>query len=226
MSGSPSGGRPARRSSAIGGRASRGAVRIGLTGPIGCGKSTVAGWLAARGAVVVDADALTREVMVSGTAAFDSIVARFGRAVVGPDGSLDRSALGRIVFADQAALRALEAIVHPAVRPLIVAAVAGAEAAGAPAVVIEAIKLVEAGYARECDEVWLVTCPEIEQRVRLRARGASEAEVDQRLAAQGDVRDRLGPAATRVIDTGGSAEEAERRVAGAYRAALHASRGA
>ncbi len=215
MSGSPVGGS----------RASLGAVRIGLTGPIGCGKSTVAGWLAARGAAVVDADALTREVMLPGMAAFDSIVARFGRAVVGPDGLLDRSALGRIAFADQAALRALEAIVHPAVRPLIVAAVAGAAAGGAPAVVIEAIKLVEAGYARECDEVWLVTCPEVEQRARLRARGASEAEVDQRLAAQGDVRDRLGPAATRVIDTGGSADEAERRVAEAYRAALHASRG-
>jgi dephospho-CoA kinase len=200
-------------------------VRIGLTGPIGCGKSTVAGWLAARGAVVVDADALTREVMVPRTAAFDAIVARFGPRMVGPDGSLDRSALGRIVFADQAALRALEAIVHPAVRPLIVAAVAVAEGAGAAAVVIEAIKLVEAGYARECDEVWLVTCPEIEQRARLRARGATDGEVDQRLTTQGDVRERLGPAATRVIDTGGSAEEAERRVDEAYRAALHASRG-
>lgn len=215
MKGTPPGGRPARRR----------ALRIGLTGPIGCGKSTVAGWLAARGAAVVDADALTREVMVPGTAAFDAILARFGRSVVGPDGSLDRSALGRIVFADPAALRALEAIVHPAVRPLIVTAVAAAEGAGAPAVLIEAIKLVEAGYARECDEVWLVTCPEGEQRARLRARGATDAEVDQRLAAQGDVRNRLGPAATRVIDTGGSAEEAERRVADAYRVALHAPRG-
>ena len=87
------------------------------------------------------------------------------------DGSLDRAALGRIVFADPAALRDLEAIVHPAVRPRILARIADAEANGAAAVVIEAIKLVEGGLAELCDEVWLVTCDPAVQRRRLVGRG-------------------------------------------------------
>src|SRR5437870_308144 len=116
-------------------------IRIGLTGAIGCGKSTVAGWLGELGAFVVDADIVAREVVEPGEPALDAVVARFGPDVVRDDGSLDRAALGRIVFADPAALRDLEAIVHPAVRPRILAAVAAAERAGARAVVIEAIKL-------------------------------------------------------------------------------------
>ena len=83
------------------------------------------------------------------------------------DGSLDRTALGRIVFADPAALRDLEAIVHPAVRPRILAAIAAADEADADVVVIEAIKLVEGGLAELCDEVWLVTCEPEAQRERL-----------------------------------------------------------
>lgn len=195
-------------------------LRIGLTGPIGCGKSTVAGWLAARGAVVVDADALAREVTRPGEPAMAAIVARFGDRFRRPDGSLDRAALGRLVFADPAALADLEAIVHPAVRPRLVAAVTGAEAAGAPVVVIEAIKLVEAGYARECDEVWLVTCSPEEQRARLVGRGMAVADAEQRIAAQGDLVERLASAASRVIDTSGPPEEAERRVAAALEEAL------
>ena len=101
-----------------------------------------------------------------------------------PDGSLDRAALGRIVFADPAALRDLEAIVHPAVRPRILAAIAAAEADGAVAVVIEAIKLVEGGLAALCDEVWLVTCDPAVQRTRLVGRGTSPEDADQRIAAQ------------------------------------------
>ncbi len=134
-------------------------VRIGLTGPIGCGKSTVAGWLGERpGVVAIDADEVAREVVEPGEPALEAVFARFGDAVRAPDGSLDRAALGRIVFADPAALRDLEAITHPAVRARILARLADAEAAGAQAVVIEAIKLVEGGLADLCDEVWLVTC--------------------------------------------------------------------
>ena len=134
-------------------------VRLGLTGPIACGKSTVAGWLGERpGVVVIDADVVAREVLEPGEPALVQVVARFGSELLRADRSLDRSALGRRVFADPAALRDLEAIVHPAVRPRILAAMDRAAAGGAEAVVVEAIRLVEGGLAALCDEVWLVTC--------------------------------------------------------------------
>jgi dephospho-CoA kinase len=195
-------------------------LRIGLTGPIGCGKSTVATWLAALGAVVVDADEIARQVTAVGEPALDAVIARFGEAYRRPDGSLDRSALGRLVFSDAEALRELEAIVHPAVRPRIEAAVAGAEAAGGVAVVVEAIKLIEAGYAEECDEVWLVTCDPDTQRLRLVGRGSTPAEADQRIVAQGDVGGRLAPHATRLIDSSGTEVVARRRVEEAWEAAI------
>jgi len=178
-------------------------IRIGLTGPIGCGKSTVAGWLAEAGAAVVDADAIARDVTLPGEPALDAVIERFGSDVRRQDGSLDRAALGRIVFSDPAALRDLEAIIHPAVRPRIEASVAAAEDAGARAVVVEAIKLVEAGYARQCDEVWLVVCDAGDQRERLAGRGLSERDAGERIAAQGDLATELRPFATRVVDTSG-----------------------
>ena len=199
-------------------------IRIGITGPIGCGKSTVAGWLAARGAVAIDADAEAGAVTAPGQPAHDAILERFGDAVRAPDGSLDRAALGRIVFADPGALRDLEAIVHPAVRPRILAAIAAAEAAGARAVVIEAIKLVEGGLAALCDETWLVTCTPDEQRARLTGREVAPDDAARRIAAQADIAARLAPAATRILDTGGDLAAAEARVATAYAAALATGR--
>ena len=181
-------------------------VRIGLTGPIGCGKSTVAGWLAARpGVEVVDADVVAREVVEPGEPALAAVVARFGDGVRRADGSLDRSALGSIVFGDPAALADLEAIVHPAVRPRILTRLAAAEAAGARAVVVEAIRLVEGGLADLCDEVWLVTCEPGIQRERLLARGSEAADAERRIAAQADLAERVRPRATRVVDTSGDA---------------------
>ena len=106
-------------------------VRIGITGPIGCGKSTVAGWLGERlGVVAIDADVVALEVLEPGEPALGAVLTRFGEGVRAADGSLDRASLGRIVFADPAALRDLEAIVHPAVRPRILAAIDEAESDG------------------------------------------------------------------------------------------------
>jgi len=120
-----------------------------------------------------------------GEASLGPIRARFGDAVFAADGTLDRQALAAVVFHDQRALAALEAIVHPAVRRRAVAAVDAARQADAPLIVVEAIKLVEGGYATECDEVWLLTCvPEVQRR-RLTGRGMTDADADRRLAAQG-----------------------------------------
>lgn len=203
------------------------ALRIGLTGPIGCGKSTVAGWLWQHGAAVIDADAEARAVTEPGGAVLEAVIARFGEAFRGADGSLDRAAMARLVFEDPAALADLEAIVHPAVRPRILAAIDAAEAAGAPAIVIEAIKLVEGGLAELCDEVWLVDCKPATQRARLAGRGMDPTEARRRIAAQGDLVARLRPYATRVLATDGTPRETEARAAALYAAALtdHAADG-
>lgn len=200
-------------------------VRIGITGPIGCGKSTVASWLGELGAVVIDADAVAREVTGPGSPALERIAARFGQEILRDDGSLDRAALARRVFGDDpAALAELEAIVHPAVRPVIAGRIAEAERDGAPAVVVEAIKLVEGGLARLCDEVWLVTCAPEAQLERLRARaaatGADASDAEARVRAQGALVDRLRHAATRVVDTTGGLDETRRRVGAAWSAVL------
>lgn len=187
-------------------------VRIGITGPIGCGKSQVVRWLSELGVSVVDADQEARAVTAPGHPTHDLVLRRFGRGVAGPDGTLDRKALGRVVFSDPAALRDLEAIVHPAVRPRILAAIEAAEAAGAPAVVIEAIKLVEGGLAAQCDEVWLVTCDPNVQRYRLINRGLTGEEADQRMAAQEGLFEKLRPAATKIIDTSASTSVTRARV--------------
>ena len=199
-------------------------LRIGITGPIGCGKSTVAHWLAAWGGRIVDADALARDVTRPGEPAHDAVLARFGTAVRAADGTLDRGALAAIVFADPADLADLEAIVHPAVRPRILAALAAADDGDTEVVALEAIKLVESGYAPIVDEVWLIRCDPVAQRSRLLARGSTEADAERRIAAQHGLAERLEPAATRVIDTSGSLEATQDLVAEALRSALARSR--
>jgi dephospho-CoA kinase len=145
------------------------------------------------------------------------VLARFGDAVRSSDGTLDRAALARIVFADADALRELEAIVHPLVRPRIVAAVAAARERHTPAVAIEAIKLVEGGLVDLCDEVWWVTC--VDQRVRLTGRGMDPADADRRIAAQAGMKERVlgGRPGVVEIDTSGTLTEAEARVEARWR---------
>lgn len=184
-----------------------GPIIIGLTGPIGCGKSTVAGMLGELGAVVIDADALARQVTAPGQPTLAAIRQRFGEGVFEPSGVLDRAALADIVFADRGALRDLEAIVHPAVRTLLEERLERARREGDPFVVIEAIKLIEGGLAERCHEVWLIDCPLDVQRERLIARGMAPDDVARRLATQGaDLAGRLAPHAQRIIDASGSRE--------------------
>ncbi len=179
-------------------------LRIGITGPIGCGKSTIAGWLGERpDVVVVDADAVARDVLAVDTAELAAVLQRFGTTLARADRSLDRAALGAIVFRDPVSLRDLETIVHPAVRVRILAALAAAEASDAPAIVIEAIKLIEGGLADLCDEVWLVACDPSVQLKRLLGRGTAADDAASRIAAQGDLVARLATRAARIIDTSG-----------------------
>jgi dephospho-CoA kinase len=186
---------------------------IGLIGPIGCGKSTVAGWLAARGVVVIDADQLTRELMAPGTPVTAAVFARFGEQFRLPDGSLDRRALGRLVFSDPESLAALESIVHPAINELLERIVRETGDHGPRAMALEAVKLVEAGHAAHCDEVWLITCDPAAQLARLVGRGMSKVDALQRIEAQAPSLPLWQAAATRTIGTDGSRDDVESAVA-------------
>ena len=197
-----------------------GPLRIGLTGPIGCGKSTVAERLRRHGAQVIDADQLAREVTAAGEPTLAAIVDRFGSEVVAADGSLDRAALGRRVFDDPVELRALEAITHPAIRPRVMAALEAAAAIDARAVVLEAIRLVEGGYADVVDEIWLIVCDPAVQRLRLARRGLAPAQAERRIERQAGLVERVEPVATRIIDTSGSLAQTEAAVEAALAAAL------
>ncbi len=179
-------------------------TRVGLTGGIASGKSAVAEELAERGAVIIDADLLAREVVAPGTGALSAIEARFGPEVIA-GGGLDRAAMGRIVFADPAARRDLEAIIHPAVR----ARAAELEAvAGHDAIVVHVIPLlVETGQQDSFDVVVVVDVDPETQIDRLRERnGFSRAEAESRIAAQASRQDRLAAADVVIDNTGSRAE--------------------
>jgi dephospho-CoA kinase len=190
---------------------------IGLTGGIACGKSTVVAMLTALGARTIDADRVTHQVQRPGTPVYERIVAAFGqRVLTAPGGPIDRRALGAIVFSDRAALARLEQIVHPAVRAEIRAFIAESDGV----VVIDAIKLIESGWADECQQVWVITCEEPQQIERLMTtRGMSEEEARQRVAAQAPQSSRLARA-TVVIDNSGSQEHTRSQVEAAWRGVL------
>lgn len=199
---------------------------IGITGNIGCGKSTVVAMLAERGAHVLDADAVTRLVMDVGQPAYDQIVAMFGPTILqAPDGPIDRPALGRIVFGDRDKLRTLEGIVHPATREYIMGWLQARDAEVAAkhrreVAVVDAIRLIEAGYPAFCDAVWVVTCDEREQLRRLiEERGMSEADARQRIAAQPPQHEKAAVADI-VIDNSGTRAQTEQQVAAAWQAVV------
>jgi dephospho-CoA kinase len=129
-------------------------VVIGLTGPIASGKSTVAELLRQRGAEVIDADHVYRSLLQSGSVLWRQVVERFGPAIVGSDGEIDRAALGNVVFADPAALADLDRITHPAVIAEIRTRIGRSSA---PLIVLEAVKLVQSGLAFDVDALWFVS---------------------------------------------------------------------
>ena len=183
---------------------------VGLTGGIGAGKSAVAAMLAARGATIVDTDKIARQVVEPGTPAHAAVVARFGTAVLHPDGTLNRQALADLVFADPEALAALNAIVHPAVRAVVADRVA-AEADTDHVVVLVVPLLVESG-AYHVAGVIVVDCAEDVAVARLvERRGMSEADARRRLAAQA-TRPRRLASADFVIQNDGSWEDLEAEV--------------
>jgi len=218
---------------------------IGLTGNIACGKSTVLNLLRELGAHVIDADRVTHDLQQPGEAVYAQIVEAFGTAILAaPAGPIDRRKLGAIVFSDPAALRRLEQIVHPAVHTRIAAWLDGIARQGdkeirrqgaqeasysslspclpvslsQPVAVIDAIKLLEAGWKSICDAIWVVTCTQDIQLARLVAtRAMSQDEALHRIAAQPPQADKVAQASV-LIDNSGSLEETRRQVEAAWRA--------
>ncbi len=186
-------------------------LRIALTGGIATGKSYVANRLRERGIPVIDADDLAHGVTAAGTEATTEIAARFGADVLAPDGSIDRTKLGAIVFADPAARRALEAIVHPAVYRAIAAGLRGFELLGHAVAVVDVPLLYETGHHEDFHRVIVTACPPAVQIERLVARGLSEDDARRRLDAQLPTEAKAAKADF-VIDTDGPYERTDRQI--------------
>jgi dephospho-CoA kinase len=184
---------------------------VGLTGGIGSGKSTVSALLAERGAVVVDADAITRELQQPGTPVFDAMVERFGPGIVGADGTLDRQAVADVVFADPEALAALNAIVHPAVGAEIVRRMEGLMATDA-VVVLDVPLLVESSNAYPVAGLIVVDVdPEVAVRRLVEQRSMQEGDVRARMSRQASRQERLARA-DRVVDNSGTLDDLRAQV--------------
>jgi dephospho-CoA kinase len=187
---------------------------IGLTGNIGCGKSTVASWLRDKGVAVLDLDAVARQIRNNDAEARRRIEARFG--------TIEAGSLARVVFSDPDALRDLEAILHPLVRNETRARLAELEAGGVEAACIEAIKLLESPLHDTCDSTWVVRCDEADAVSRVAAsRGMSAEEARARLANQSPQDEKVAVADV-VIDGSAPMEETRRQVEAAYAAVMAA----
>lgn len=194
---------------------------VGLTGSIATGKSTVSRMFAHLGARVIDADLLAREVVMPGQPAYARIVEEFGPQVVQEDGSLDRKALGALVFADAASLKRLEEITHPAIglRQQRILSVLDEEAFEG-VVIWDAALLVEGGGVAKMDRVVVVYAdPETERRRLMERDGLSDADARARVASQMPVAEKV-KLADHVIDNSGTREETERQVGTVYGALL------
>jgi dephospho-CoA kinase len=189
-------------------------IVVGLTGGIGSGKSTVSALLAERGAVIVDADAITRQLQAPGQLVLAAIVERFGPVIVAADGTLDRAALAAIVFDDPAALEELTAIVHPAVGKEIARRLE-AERSGHRVVVLDIPLLVESGRYQVAGLVVVDVDPDVAVERLVRFRGMSEADARARMANQVSRADRLAKADW-VIDNSGDLAALEEQTDAAW----------
>ena len=188
---------------------------IGLTGNIACGKTTIGKILLELGAErYIDADALVHHLYESGQPIAVKVAETFGSSILAPDGSVDRKALGAVVFQDSAALKQLERIVHPAVGTALMKELALVSDAGIA--IIDAVKLLEGGSGALCQSKWLVVCPEEQELARLMARSdLSREEAEARIRAQQDIAPKLA-IVDEVIDNGGSLEETHCQVKAAF----------
>ena len=189
--------------------------RIGLTGGIGSGKSTVAAMLAARGAAVIDADAISRGVTACGGRAIATIAQQFGQAMIGKDGAMDRQAMRERVFSDPAARQQLEAIIHPLVGSITREQTEAAIAQGKRCLVFDVPLLVESGkrWRAQVDRIWVVDCETATQRERVIARsGLSAADIDRIIAQQASRQQRLACADGVIFNQALSLSALERRV--------------
>jgi dephospho-CoA kinase len=188
---------------------------IGITGNIACGKTAVGHMLLELGAErYIDADALVHELYQRGKPIAAKVAEAFGPAVVAPDGSVDRKALGAMVFRDAEAMQRLEAIVHPAVGLAIANELAAVSPRGIA--IIDAVKLLEGGSAALCQSIWLVVCTKEQEFARLVARSRlSPEEALARIRAQPSVANRL-PLVDEIIENSGSLEETRRYVVAAF----------
>jgi dephospho-CoA kinase len=167
---------------------------LGLTGGVGMGKSTAAGFLSSLGARVVDTDELARQLVQPGQPALTEIQKEFGEKVFQPDGALNRTALAEKVFADETSRKKIEAILHPRIRECWLAQVAQWRNEGCPLAVVVIPLLFETQAENEFDKIICVACSAATQRERLRARGWTPEQIAQRIAAQMPVEQKMARA--------------------------------
>lgn len=185
---------------------------IGLTGGIASGKSAVAEIFSAHGIPVIDADQLSREAVLPGTAALALIADTFGSSVIDTDGRLNRETLAKIVFSDAASLKRLESILHPAIKALAEQRLADLRASAAPVAIYMAALLIEAGATDRVDEIWVVYTDSETQLSRIQQRdGASREEAMKRIAAQMPMAEKATYGRV-VIDNSGTLEELKGKV--------------
>ena len=195
--------------------------RIGLTGGIASGKSTVGAMLRQMGAVVIDTDWIAHEVTAPGSGAVMEMSRRYGSDIVKEDGSLRRDAVGKIVFSDPVEKKWLEALLHPLIRAEAEKQAQAAFEAGQKVVVLDVPLLFESGWNGQVDEIWTVYVPREIQEVRLQRRdGYTESEIADRLASQWPI-DEKAKRADVVIDNTGLPESTRRQVEVAWNAVVN-----